>query len=131
MLQNIRNLLFILLTFYATCFEEKSSKASENLKPFTSIPNFFSIQQNAPKIKEVEEFNPKSFLITNILEGMKNDKYLYSDGYTQISMNINEEKNNNTILLGENGTLYFITDYNDTEEIFSSPEIEENSKFIS
>ena len=44
-------------------------------------------------------------------------------------MRINEEKNNNTILLGVNGTLYFITDYNDTEEdAFSSPDIEENSK---
>ena len=46
-------------------------------------------------------------------------------------MNINEEKNKNTRLLGVNGTLYFITDYNDTENIFSSPDIEENSKFNS
>ena len=44
-------------------------------------------------------------------------------------MNINEEMNNNTRLLGKDGTLYFITDYNDTENIFSSPDIEENSKF--
>ena len=44
-------------------------------------------------------------------------------------MNINEEMNKNTRLLGVDGTLYFITDYIDTENIFSSPDIEENSKF--
>ena len=103
-----RSLLLLLLTFYATCIEV--SQSDEKFKSFTSSPNY--AQQNIPQIKNEEELNPK-----------------YLSVYTPISMNINEEMNKNTRLLGVDGTLYFITDYIDTENIFSSPDIEENSKF--
>lgn len=54
---NLRDLLFLILIFYATCIEEKFSQVGENFKPFVSIPNYASIEQNIPKINFVEESN--------------------------------------------------------------------------
>lgn len=55
MSHSLRNLLFLILIFYATCIEEKFSEVGENFKPFVSIPNYASFEQNIPKINFLEE----------------------------------------------------------------------------
>ena len=45
----------MILIFYATCIEEKFSEVGENFKPFVSIPNYASFEQNIPKINFLEE----------------------------------------------------------------------------
>ena len=47
-----------------------------------------------------------------------------------LKMRIKQEDNQKTIEIGQKGTLYFITNYNDNEtNIFDSSDIEENTKF--
>ena len=46
-----------------------------------------------------------------------------------IIININKENNTNTIIIGNKGTMAFITDYYDHNNIFNSSDIEENTKF--
>ena len=55
MSHSLRNLLFLILIFYTTCIEEKFSEVGENFKPFVSIPNYASFEQNIPKINFLEE----------------------------------------------------------------------------
>ena len=46
-----------------------------------------------------------------------------------IKLKIQRDDNLNTILVGETGTIYFFTNYNDSENIFNISDIEENTKF--
>ena len=67
-----------------------------------------------------------------------NHYYLYSIYYDSppikvtkpFEINIRRQDNMNTIYIGDKGTLYLISDYNDTEEnIFNETNIEEKTKF--
>ena len=52
-------------------------------------------------------------------------------GDDEIIIRIQQEDNKNTIHIGQKGTLYFFTDYNDTKNIFDPLDIEETTKFNS
>ena len=77
----------------------------------------------------INPLNSKSeFPELNQLDFKDEEEKLYNN---QIAINIKKEDNQESISIERNGTLYYITDYNDNESnIFNSSDIEERTAFI-
>lgn len=58
MTRALDSLLFLILIFFATCKEENLIKPGEEFRPFVSIPNYGSIQEN---IQVLNEIDPQSY----------------------------------------------------------------------
>ena len=52
-----------------------------------------------------------------------------TDGATEIMINIDSDHNFGRIYLGDNGTLFFVTDYNGSDPIFYDSDFNENFSF--
>ena len=64
MTRGLDSLLFLILIFFATCKEENLIKSGEEFRPFVSIPNYGSIQEN---IQVLNEIDPQSYAVENLL----------------------------------------------------------------
>lgn len=58
MTRGLESLLFLILIFFATCKEENLIKSGEEFRPFVSIPNYGSIQENIQVLNDLE---PQSY----------------------------------------------------------------------